>query len=80
VSFLRWPSPRSRTCQGELIPCPDHVRKNLSGAKLLTSLARLEQNLEPKSEPTALEGDGRFQEYRGAGKLDGKKALITGGE
>jgi len=36
--------------------------------------------LEPKSEPTALEGEGGLQEYRGSGKLDGKKAIITGGE
>jgi len=27
-----------------------------------------------------LEGDGQFQEYKGAGKLKGKKAIITGGE
>ena len=32
------------------------------------------------SESTRLEGEGSFQEYKAAGKLQGKKALITGGE
>lgn len=34
----------------------------------------------PTSESTRLEGDGDFVEYKGVGKLKGKKALITGGE
>ena len=34
----------------------------------------------PTSEATKLEGDSGFAEYKGAGKLKGKKALITGGE
>lgn len=33
-----------------------------------------------KSESTKLESDGRFIDYTGSGKLQGKKALITGGE
>ena len=41
---------------------------------------RYEKKLEPTSESTALEGEGGFQEYKAAGKLKGKKALITGGE
>lgn len=32
------------------------------------------------SEATKLESFGAFAEYRGSGKLNGKKALITGGE
>lgn len=34
----------------------------------------------PTSESTALEGADGFQEYAAAGKLKGRKALITGGE
>jgi hypothetical protein len=36
--------------------------------------------MKPPSESTKLEGDGHFDEYAPAGKLKGKKALITGGE
>jgi len=36
--------------------------------------------MEPTSEPTKLEGDGRAHEYAAAGKLKGCKSLITGGE
>lgn len=36
--------------------------------------------MKPQSEPTKLEGKGRFHEYLAAGKLQGNKALITGGE
>lgn len=41
---------------------------------------RSELDMEPTSEATKLEGPGRFLEYRGVGKLRGKKVLITGGE
>jgi len=40
----------------------------------------LEKNMKPSSESTKLEGDGEFIEYQAAGKLKGKKALITGGD
>src|SRR5881275_2358672 len=36
--------------------------------------------MKPTSESTALEGAEGFVEYVAAGKLKGKKALITGGE
>jgi len=36
--------------------------------------------MKPTSESTALEGAKGFVEYVPAGKLKGKKALITGGE
>jgi len=40
-----------------------------------------EKNMAPSSESTKLEGiGGEFVEYKAAGKLKGKKALITGGE
>jgi len=40
----------------------------------------LEQNMQPKSESTALEGKGQLYEYKASGKLNGNKALITGGD
>jgi len=46
----------------------------------LRSLCRSERDLRPTSESTALEGREGFVEYVAAGKLKGKKALITGGE
>ncbi|KAF1809857.1 NAD(P)-binding protein [Eremomyces bilateralis CBS 781.70] len=39
-----------------------------------------ETHMQPKSEPTALEGEGGFVEYAAAGKLKGNKILITGGD
>ncbi|KAL2112307.1 hypothetical protein VUR80DRAFT_7994 [Thermomyces stellatus] len=39
-----------------------------------------EKELKPTSESTALEGEGTFEEYKAAGKLNKKKALITGGD
>ena len=39
-----------------------------------------EQQLLPKSESTRLEGSDRTVEYRGADKLVGKSAIISGGE
>ncbi|RBQ81693.1 hypothetical protein VDGD_21106 [Verticillium dahliae] len=48
--------------------------------KQAQSLPGREQDLAPKSEPTKLEGKNDFQEYRAAKKLEGSKALITGGE
>lgn len=44
------------------------------------SLPGSERALKPTSESTKLEGDGEFVEYKGVGKLKGKKILITGGE
>lgn len=32
------------------------------------------------SESSKLEGEGRFVEYMGSGKLMGKKVIVTGGE
>ena len=34
----------------------------------------------PTSESTQLEGSEGFKEYRGSGKLEGKSAIITGGD
>ena len=34
----------------------------------------------PPSEPTKLESYNGFVEYKGSGKLKGKKAIVTGGE
>jgi hypothetical protein len=39
-----------------------------------------EKDMAPTSEATKLEGDGRFVEYKGVGKLREKKVFITGGE
>ena len=36
--------------------------------------------MDPTSEATKLEGQNEFVEYKGVGKLKGKKVLITGGE
>jgi hypothetical protein len=36
--------------------------------------------MKPSSEPTKLEGKDGFEEYKAAGKLKDRKALITGGE
>ncbi|KAI9754373.1 MAG: hypothetical protein M1815_005674 [Lichina confinis] len=44
------------------------------------SLPGTEKDMAPTSEATKLEGDSGFAEYKGAGKLKGKKALITGGD
>jgi hypothetical protein len=40
----------------------------------------LEKKMQPPSEATKLETPSAINEYRGSGKLQGKKALITGGE
>ncbi|KAI9794066.1 MAG: hypothetical protein M1816_006691 [Peltula sp. TS41687] len=44
------------------------------------SLPGSEVAMDPTSEATKLEGEGRFVEYKGVGKLTGKKVLITGGD
>lgn len=36
--------------------------------------------MKPMSESTKLEAEGGFVEYKGVGKLKGKKVIITGGE
>lgn len=41
---------------------------------------RTEKAMNPTSESTKLEGKNEFHEYRAANKLEGAKALITGGE
>lgn len=41
---------------------------------------RLEKDMAPTSESTKFEGSDGFVEYRAANKLEGKKALITGGD
>ncbi|CAI4214734.1 unnamed protein product [Parascedosporium putredinis] len=43
-------------------------------------LPGLERDMKPTSESTALEGEDSFVEYAAAGKLKGKKAIITGGD
>jgi len=44
------------------------------------SLPGLEKDMAPTSESTKFEGSDGFVEYKGADKLKGKKALITGGD
>jgi len=39
-----------------------------------------EQEMQPKSESTRLEGPDGLVEYQGSNKLKNKKAIITGGE
>jgi len=57
---------------GKFQPVPGKAQEqNLPGS---------EQQMEPKSESTKLEGDGQAYEYLAAGKLKGNKALITGGD
>jgi len=56
---------------GKFQPVPEAQQQSLPGK---------EQDMNPKSEPTKLEGKGQFYEYRAAGKLDGSNALITGGD
>ncbi|RYP89791.1 hypothetical protein DL770_004085 [Monosporascus sp. CRB-9-2] len=57
--------------QGEFKPVPEKQAQDLPG---------LEKNMKPSSEPTKLEGKGGFSEYKPAKKLEGNKALITGGD
>jgi len=57
--------------KGEFKPIKHGQQQTLPGT---------EKDMEPSSEPTKLEGDGEFVEYTPAGKLKGKKALITGGD
>ncbi|KAL4863597.1 hypothetical protein BDV12DRAFT_177288 [Aspergillus spectabilis] len=40
----------------------------------------LESKMQPPSEPTKLETPSGISEYKGSGRLSGKKALITGGD
>lgn len=56
---------------GKFQPVPEAQQQSLPGS---------EQDMNPKSEPTKLEGKGQFHEYRAAGKLEGSNALITGGD
>jgi len=44
------------------------------------NLPGLERDMAPTSESTKLEGKDGFQEYKGVGKLKGKKVIITGGD
>jgi len=44
------------------------------------SLPGLERDMKPSSEPTKLEGKDGLVEYKAAEKLQGNKALITGGD
>jgi len=44
------------------------------------SLPGTEKDMAPSSNPTQLEGENGFKEYKGVGKLKGKKAIITGGD
>ncbi|RYP61467.1 hypothetical protein DL769_007693 [Monosporascus sp. CRB-8-3] len=56
---------------GEFKPVPEKQAQDLPG---------LEKEMKPSSEPTKLEGKGGFSEYKPAKKLEGNKALITGGD
>ncbi|RPA82991.1 NAD(P)-binding protein [Ascobolus immersus RN42] len=44
------------------------------------NLPGLERDMAPTSESTKLEGKDGFKEYKGVGKLKGKKVIITGGD
>jgi len=44
------------------------------------NLPGLERDMAPTSESTKLEGEDGFKEYKGIGKLKGKKVIITGGD
>ncbi|RYO91159.1 hypothetical protein DL764_008327 [Monosporascus ibericus] len=57
--------------QGEFKPVPEKQTQDLPG---------LEKKMKPPSEPTKLEAKGGFSEYKPAKKLEGNKALITGGD
>ncbi|KAJ2900969.1 hypothetical protein MKZ38_002204 [Zalerion maritima] len=57
--------------QGQFQPVQEPQKQSLPG---------LEKDMQPSSEPTALEGKGGFHEYRAARKLAGSNALITGGD
>jgi NAD(P)-dependent dehydrogenase (short-subunit alcohol dehydrogenase family) len=61
----------SKNEKGSFEPVPKAQSQNLPG---------LEKHMEPSSETTALEGKNKHVEYRAAGKLEGSKALITGGD
>lgn len=56
---------------GKFEPVPVGQTQNLPGS---------EQDMQPKSESTKLEGKHGFVEYKAAGKLEGSNALITGGD
>jgi len=56
---------------GEFKPIAESQAQNQPGA---------EEDMQPTSEPTKLEGSDGFVEYQAAGKLKGKKAFITGGD
>ncbi|KAI9837002.1 MAG: hypothetical protein M1819_000651 [Sarea resinae] len=57
--------------KGEFKPVEQPQTQGLPGS---------EKALDPTSEPTKLEGDGQFFEYKGVGKLRKRNALITGGD
>ena len=80
----------SRNEKGSFDPVKEPQAQNLPGyaavdiirvnhTAVLTE-ARLEKDMNPSSETTALEGKTRHHEYLAAGKLKGNKAFITGGE
>ncbi|KAF2669814.1 general stress protein [Microthyrium microscopicum] len=56
---------------GEFKPISEGQAQKLPGS---------ERDMKPTSESTKLEGSDGFVEYQAAGKLEGKKALITGGD
>ncbi|KAK4943364.1 hypothetical protein LTR10_017038 [Elasticomyces elasticus] len=56
---------------GEFKPIKEKQQQDLPGT---------EESMKPTSESTKLEGSEGFVEYAAAGKLKGKKALITGGD
>ncbi|EOO00809.1 putative glucose and ribitol dehydrogenase protein [Phaeoacremonium minimum UCRPA7] len=80
----------SRNEKGSFDPVKEPQAQNLPGyaavdiirvnhTAVLTE-ARLEKDMNPSSETTALEGKTRHHEYLAAGKLKGNKAFITGGD
>lgn len=57
--------------QGQFKPVEQAQQQSLPGT---------EKDMAPTSEATKLEGSDSFVEYKGVGKLRGKKVLITGGD
>ncbi|KAJ2981896.1 hypothetical protein NQ176_g1738 [Zarea fungicola] len=61
----------SKSEDGSFKPVPEKQAQGLPG---------LEKEMVPSSETSKLEGKDQHYEYLAAGKLDGNKALITGGD
>lgn len=66
--------------QAQSLPGWVYLKRYSHVPRTLLIYARLEKDMKPSSETTALEGKDRHYEYIAAGKLKGNKAFITGGE